>query len=109
MNKEKKLPSGVECSAESCAKCRARCVPNRHGQMMSLIAERKARAASHTDKAEMLVVEQYASQIRCSKRQRLQLKSLGLGRMWKRVTLPAIPSVTGLIACLPHLVRIVKE
>lgn len=57
---------------------------------------------------ETITVEQYRSAIRRPERQRLQLKSLGLGRVGKTKTLPKIPCVTKLVEKLAHLVR-VKE
>lgn len=66
----------------------------------------KKRPADWTD--ETVVVEQYRSAIRRPGVQRLQLKSLGLGRVGKTKILPKIPSVMKLVERLSHMVR-VKE
>ncbi|MDR0632671.1 MAG: 50S ribosomal protein L30 [Holosporales bacterium] len=57
--------------------------------------------------AENIVVEQYSSTIRRPRRQILQVRSLGLGRIGKRNTLPAIPPVVALVERLKHLVRVI--
>ncbi|MDR0625233.1 MAG: 50S ribosomal protein L30 [Holosporales bacterium] len=54
-----------------------------------------------------IIVEQYSSFIRRPQYQRVQLKSLGLGRIGSRRELPNIPCITGLVKRLSHLVRIV--
>jgi ribosomal protein L30 len=56
---------------------------------------------------DMIIVEQYASFIRKPERQRKQLKSLGLGRIGARKTLPGIPCITKLVKKLSHIVRVV--
>ena len=67
-------------------------------------ASEKAKSAHWTD--EMITVEQYRSAIRRPERQRLQLKSLGLGRVGKTKVLPKIPTVVKLVERLSHLVRV---
>lgn len=57
----------------------------------------------------VLVVEQYRSGIACPKSHKRTLRALGLRRMWQRVQLPDNPAVRGMIATVPHLVRLVEE
>lgn len=101
------MPSG-SCN-KSCAQCRAACVPTKHMMMKCVIQARKTKAASYEKKEKTLVIEQYASAIRCPKRQKAQLKSLGLGKIRKTVTLPALPTIVGLVQRLGHLVRVVEK
>lgn len=56
-----------------------------------------------------VIVEQIGSAIRCSKGQGATLIGLGLGKMHKRRRLKDTPAVRGMIAKLPHLVRVVEE
>jgi large subunit ribosomal protein L30 len=56
-----------------------------------------------------LVVEQVASPSRRPSVQRETLIGLGLNRIRRRRTLPDNPAVRGMIASVPHLVRIVDE
>jgi len=56
-----------------------------------------------------ITVEQYASPARRPKEQRATLVGLGLNKIRRRRTLEDTPSVRGMIAALPHLVRIVDE
>lgn len=60
-------------------------------------------------KSGRLVVEQYRSGICCQEPQKRTLRALGLRRMRQQVDLPDNPSVRGMIAAIPHLVRIVEE
>ncbi len=57
---------------------------------------------------ETITVEQIGSPIRCPKDQRATLKGLGLGRMHRRRTLKNTRAVRGMIAKIPHLVRVVE-
>jgi large subunit ribosomal protein L30 len=56
-----------------------------------------------------ITVEQYASPARRPKEQRATLVGLGLNKIRRRRTLEDTPSVRGMIAAVPHLVRIVDE
>ncbi|MGD9915063.1 MAG: 50S ribosomal protein L30 [Rhizobiaceae bacterium] len=56
-----------------------------------------------------ITVEQYASPARRPKQQRATLVGLGLNKIRARRTLEDTPSVRGMIAAIPHLVRIVDE
>lgn len=56
-----------------------------------------------------IVVEQYASPARRPGDQRATLIGLGLNKVRRRSTLIDTPAVRGMIAKLPHLVRVVEE
>ena len=56
-----------------------------------------------------IVVEQYGSPSRRPGDQRATLIGLGLNKMRRRSTLIDTPAVRGMIAKLPHLVRVVEE
>jgi len=58
-------------------------------------------------KKNTVIVEQYASAIRRPQTQRIQLKTLGLGRISARKELQDSPSVQALVRRLAHMVRIV--
>ncbi len=57
----------------------------------------------------MITVQQYASPIRRQGRQKLYLKSLGLGKMNAVRQLQDNEIVRSLLAKVPHMVRIVSE
>ena len=54
-----------------------------------------------------VTIEQIASPSRRPKDQRATLSGLGLNKIRKRSTLKDTPEVLGMIAKLPHLVRVV--
>jgi large subunit ribosomal protein L30 len=56
-----------------------------------------------------LVVEQFTSPLRRDGKQRQTLIGLGLNKLHRRRELEDTPSVRGMIASIPHLVRIVDE
>jgi large subunit ribosomal protein L30 len=56
-----------------------------------------------------VTVEQIGSPIRREKSQRATLIGLGLNKLRRRSTLKDTPEVRGMIARLPHLVRVVGE
>jgi large subunit ribosomal protein L30 len=56
-----------------------------------------------------VTVEQIGSPIRREAKQRQTLIGLGLNKLHRRSTLEDTPSVRGMIAKLPHLVRVVSE
>jgi large subunit ribosomal protein L30 len=66
-------------------------------------------AKKNEGKGKTLVVEQIASPSRRPGYQRATLIGLGLNRIRRRKTLPDNPSVRGMVASVPHLVRIVDE
>jgi large subunit ribosomal protein L30 len=53
-----------------------------------------------------LIVTQTRSQIKCPKRQKDTLVSLGLGRIGRRNELNATPQVQGMIAKVRHLIHV---
>jgi large subunit ribosomal protein L30 len=56
-----------------------------------------------------ITVEQVGSPIRRPKEQRATLIGLGLNKMHRRRTLEDTASVRGMIATIPHLVRVVDD
>lgn len=56
-----------------------------------------------------VTVEQIGSPLRRPAKQRQTLIGLGLNKMHRRSTLEDTPAVRGMIAKLPHLVRVVDE
>ena len=56
-----------------------------------------------------ITILQFASGIGCPKPQRRVLRALGLKHPHHRVVRPDHPSVRGMVAVIPHLVRIVEE
>lgn len=60
-------------------------------------------------KGRTIVVEQVGSAIRCPKDQHETLVGLGLGKTHRRRELPNTRAVRGMIAKLPHLVRVVES
>jgi len=65
---------------------------------------RRKPPASRSGRA--FVVVQVHSGIGCTDRQRGVLRSLGLRGPRDRRTLPDVPSVRGMVAAVPHLVRV---
>lgn len=64
----------------------------------------------HSKKAKMktIIITQTGSQIKCPKRQKDNLKALGLGRIGKSLIVEATPQVLGMVEKVHHLVS-VKE
>ena len=60
-------------------------------------------------KGKVLVIEQIGSPIRRPSHQRETLIGLGLNKMHRRREVPDNPAVRGMIAKVPHLVRVVDE
>ncbi len=56
-----------------------------------------------------ITVQQIGSPIRRDKTQRMTLIGLGLNKMHRQKVLKDTPEVRGMIAKLPHLVRVVGE
>lgn len=65
-------------------------------------------AKTTTKNAAEIKVRQTGSPIRRDKRQRLYLKSLGLGKIGRTRVLQDTPAVRGLIVKLSHMVEIVQ-
>ena len=59
--------------------------------------------------AKTIVVKQIGSPIRRPKEQRDTLIGLGLNKMHKERELEDTPSVRGMVAKIPHLVKIIEE
>ena len=55
-----------------------------------------------------ITVEQYRSGICCQEKQKRTLRALGFRRLWQRVEHPDNGAVRGMVAAIPHLVRIVE-
>jgi len=68
-----------------------------------------ARRERRTPTGPSIAILQFASGIGCPKRQRRVLRALGLKHPHHRVVRPDHPSVRGMVATIPHLVRIVEE
>jgi large subunit ribosomal protein L30 len=60
-------------------------------------------------KATTLKIEQVRSAVGRPRRQREVLRSLGLRRIRHQVERPDTPAVRGMVAKIPHLVKIVEE
>ena len=60
------------------------------------------------EKGTMLKIQYYRSAIGTPEKHRLVIKSLGLKRLNQVVTRVDTPAVRGLVAQVPHLVRIVE-
>jgi large subunit ribosomal protein L30 len=56
-----------------------------------------------------LVLEQYRSGIGTMERQKRTLRALGFRKLNQRVERPDTPAVRGMVAAIPHLVRVVEE
>jgi len=56
-----------------------------------------------------LTIEQYRSGIGCMMKHKRVLRSLGFRKLNQRVERPDNPAVRGMVAKIPHLVRIVEE
>ena len=63
-------------------------------------------SAKRKTSTKTLKITQVRSQIGCQKRQRLVLAGLGLGRIGRTVTKPDDPCIRGMVAKIPHLVRV---
>lgn len=60
-------------------------------------------------KAKSLTIRQVRGRAKCTERQKECLKGLGLRRIGHTVTRKDCPELRGLIARIPHLVKIVEE
>jgi large subunit ribosomal protein L30 len=58
---------------------------------------------------EKLKIEQYRSGIATPENHKRILRALGLGRVHRVVELPDHPGIRGMVARIPHLVRIIDE
>ena len=64
-------------------------------------------ARKPTDKGKTIRVRQVRSGIGCPREMRETLKALGLGKMHRVAERPDTPHVRGMIAKIPHLVKVV--
>ena len=55
-----------------------------------------------------ITIQQVKSGISCNFRHKRTLKSLGLRRINQQVVRPDNPAIRGMVAAIPHLVRIVE-
>jgi large subunit ribosomal protein L30 len=67
-----------------------------------------AKAKPKSKPAKTVTLEQIASPIRRTDRQKATLVGLGLDKMRRRSTLEDTPAVRGMIAKVSHMVRIVE-
>ena len=51
-------------------------------------------------------ITQTASTIKCTKRQKLTIKALGLGRINKHVSITLTPQIEGMVHQVSHLIHI---
>ena len=56
-----------------------------------------------------VTLEQYRSGIGCMSKHKRILRALGFRKLNQRVERPDNPSVRGMVAKIPHLVRVVEE
>jgi len=73
------------------------------------MADKQTKTNSATPAAGTVTVEQVRSPNRKPEKQRQTLIGLGLNKMHRRNTLKDTPEVRGMIAKIPHLVRVVDE
>jgi large subunit ribosomal protein L30 len=93
------------------AKGAARPAPT-HGPAIpetAAVAPAPPRCARPTPSGPSITILQFASGIGCPKPQRRVLRALGLKHPHHRVVRPDHPSVRGMVAVIPHLVRIVED
>ncbi|HMJ08985.1 MAG TPA: 50S ribosomal protein L30 [Pyrinomonadaceae bacterium] len=55
-----------------------------------------------------ITIQYYRSSIGYSKKQKVIVKSLGITKLNQSVTRPDTPSMRGIVAKIPHLLRIVE-
>lgn len=55
-----------------------------------------------------ITIQYYRSSIGYAKNQKLVVKSLGITKLNQKVTRPDTPSMRGIVAKVPHLLRIVE-
>ncbi len=63
-------------------------------------------SAKKKTQVKMLRITQVKSKIGYQRKQRLVLAGLGLGRIGRWVTRPDDPCIRGMVAKIPHLVRV---
>jgi len=60
------------------------------------------------EKTPMLMIKQVRSSIGCSPKQRLVLRGLGFRKLNQVVIRPDTPEIRGMIAKIPHLVKVIE-
>jgi large subunit ribosomal protein L30 len=69
---------------------------------------RKTRRPRASSGAKTIVIEQYRSGICCNVTHKRVLRALGFRRLRQQVVRPDNPAVRGMVATIPHLVRILE-
>ena len=64
---------------------------------------------SKQDNEQKVKLQQIGSGIGCTRDMRETLRALGLGRMHQVVERMDTPSIRGMIAKIPHLVRVIEQ
>ena len=67
----------------------------------------KGRMAKKSENAGNITIQYYRSSIGYAKKQKEVVKSLGITKLNQKVTRPDTPSMRGIVAKVPHLLRIV--
>jgi large subunit ribosomal protein L30 len=84
-----------------------------HPETAAATAAPQTRTAARSERTvpagPSITILQFASGIGCPKPQKRVLRALGLRHPNQRVVRPDHPSVRGMVATIPHLVRIVEE
>ncbi len=107
----RRRPSAVEASGPTSAAVRAEATRATAAGTVpaadAIAPPRREKKAAPTGPT--ITILQVASGIGCPKPQRRVLRALGLKHPHHRVVRPDHPSVRGMVAVIPHLVRIVEE
>jgi large subunit ribosomal protein L30 len=64
--------------------------------------------AKKSENAGSITIQYYRSSIGYAKKQKEIVKSLGITKLNQKVTRPDTPSMRGIVAKVPHLLRIVE-
>lgn len=72
------------------------------------VSRRAARKKKASARGGTITIQQMRSGICCNFRHKRTLKSLGLRRINQQVVRPDNPAIRGMVAAIPHLVRIVE-
>jgi len=64
--------------------------------------------AKKSENAGSITIQYYRSSIGYAKKQKEIVKSLGITKLNQKVTRPDTPSMRGIVAKIPHLLRIVE-
>lgn len=69
----------------------------------------KAKAPKASKASGRIVVEQFRSGICCQEKQKRTLRALGFRKLNQRIEHPDNAAVRGMVAAIPHLVRLVDR